>query len=62
MWRGVQLCVYWKAGSTFLTTTVIASTFVGLAGTEQKTEYTTDKKNLEKLLEWEREGGNKTDK
>lgn len=30
----VCVCVYWKAGSKFPTTVVIASSFVGLAGTE----------------------------
>lgn len=43
MWRecaNVCLCVYWKAGSMFLTTLVIASSFVGLAGTKK---YTSEK-------------------
>lgn len=32
----VCLCVYWKAGSKFPTTVVIASSSVGLASTKKK--------------------------
>lgn len=30
----MRVCVYWKAGSEFPTTLVIASSFVGSAGTK----------------------------
>lgn len=63
-WANVCLCVYWKAGSKFPTTLVIASSFVGLAGTKIKKKNTQPKKkkeNLEKWLEWkgERAAGRK---
>lgn len=58
----VCLCVYWKAGSKFPTTVVIASSSVGLASTKkiiQKNEKwkikSTQVKNLKKRLERKRE-------